>query len=97
LEHWFQRVSVQINEDDGDDNNDGELWEFKEPEAQESWTVLHSPHTEDLVFGHTFKNNTEPQALSMTERVKDVVHESTDLVRVHCETTGQSLYKLVSK
>src|SRR5690349_7851293 len=93
LEHWFKKVQVSIDADEGDDNNDGDLWALKEPEAQESWTMLHNTFMEHIVFGHTFHGNVKPQCLSMSEKVVDIVHESNDIVRVHSKTTEPSPYK----
>jgi hypothetical protein len=93
LEHFFKRVEVNSDDDDGDDNNAGDCWEMKEPTVLSRWSLLLVPMTKNVAFGHAFLEEEESQHLSMDSRVIDVVHESTDIVKVHCATTGPDPYK----
>jgi len=49
---------VDLSDDDGDENSNGEYWELLEPERLKSWSVIFAPMTDYLQFVMTFNNNT---------------------------------------
>ena len=50
----FMRKDVDLFDDDGDDNANGEYWEIKDPECFKSWSIVLVPMTDNINIVMTF-------------------------------------------
>lgn len=89
LEQYFKKCEIQNPEDkiEGDvELIDGDLWEFKNPEAVEFWSFHCIPFTNDISFSYKFKKSSVFIQLSFEENVKDVEIDVHPLIKIKCMT-----------
>ena len=92
LQLFFKRKEVNISNDDDDDNSNSEYWEFFNPKEIEAWSIALVPMTEFLHFQAKFRTANDTMAISVDEKVNDVVWYAENTVLIHCEATASPPY-----
>ena len=64
---------MDIFDDDGDDNSNNEYWEFLHLEEVEAWSIALVPMIDFLHFQAKFRTADNAMAISLDEKVKDIV------------------------
>ena len=79
LAHFFRQRPVDSDDNDGDDSKTLDYWELKDPNRAATWTILWAPHTSNLVFATTFKDDVkDPQHLDFETKITEFDDESKD-------------------
>ena len=87
LEAFYKRCDHEAPGEDGDDfDNDGDYWEFKNPNKVESWSLHMIPWKNIISFAAKFKDTDHFFNISFDEKIKDVAHERGTLLKVRCIT-----------
>ena len=93
LEAFYVRCAHESSREEGDDfDNDGDYWEFKNPEKVESWSLHMIPFKNLICFAAKFKDTDHFFNISFDEKIKDVAHDSGPFLKIRCVTivTGTS-------
>ena len=89
---FFKRKEVDISDNKGDDNSNSEYWEFLHPNEVEAWSIGLVPMTNFVHFQAKFHIAEHVVAVTVDEKVKDVVWYSDNTILIHCETTSSPPY-----
>ena len=93
LDHFFKQQPVDSDDDDGDDSKTLDCWELKDPNRAATWTTLWAPHTSNLVFATTFKDDVkDPQHLDFETKITEFDDESEDKIKIFCSSTRPDPY-----
>jgi len=87
LEAFFKRCNFPREEEEGDDiDNNGEYWEFLDPEKLDNWSLHMIPFKNLICFSYKFKNNDTYYSISYDEKIKDIALYRANVIKVHCVT-----------
>ena len=74
---------MDSDDDDGDDSKTLDYWELKDPNRAATWTTLWAPHTANLVFAMTFKDDVRDlQHLDFETKITEFDDESEDKIKI---------------
>ena len=97
LNMYFQKCEIQCEEDTtGPDEflNEGEYWEFKEPERVKAWSFHMIPHTNLICFLYKFRSAQVFLTLLFEEKVKDMEIDTHPMLKIKCMTLKPGIERL---
>jgi hypothetical protein len=87
LEAFFKRCETPREEEDGDDiDNDGEYWEFQNPEKVAEWSLRMIPFKNLICFSYKYIESEAFYFVSFDEKIKDIAHDKGSMIKIHCVT-----------
>ena len=92
LNSLFKRMDVNLFDDEGDDTTNGEYWEVKDLDRQESWSIALVPMTDNVNFVMKFRADPHALPISADERIQVVAYYKGNTAHIHCETTDVEPY-----
>lgn len=81
------------DEDEGDDSNQLDCWELKDPSKAKSWTAQWAPHTAHLTFATSYKGPVpDPMVIDHCIKLTDFEPLDANILKVVCATTSAIPY-----